>query len=44
MPIVEFSNLNKYGNLRTRRFYQEKSNLSINNYQYKPLNNISNNR
>ena len=30
MPIVEFSNLNKYGNLRTRRFYQEKSNLSIN--------------
>jgi len=30
MPIVEFSNLNKYGNLRTRRFYQEKSNLNIN--------------
>jgi hypothetical protein len=30
MPIVEFSNLNKYGNLRTRRFYQEKSNLGIN--------------
>ena len=30
MPIVEFSNLNKYGNLRTRRFWQEKSNLSIN--------------
>ncbi|MDB4549370.1 hypothetical protein N9Z86_00450 [bacterium] len=30
MPIVEFSNLNKYGNIRTRRFYQEKSNLSIN--------------
>ena len=30
MAILEFSNLNKYGNLRTRRFYQEKSNLSIN--------------
>jgi hypothetical protein len=30
MPIVEFSNLNKYNNLRTRRFYQEKSNFSIN--------------
>jgi hypothetical protein len=30
MPIVEFSNLNKHGNIRTRRFYQEKSNLSIN--------------
>ena len=30
MPIVEFSNLNKHGNLRTRRFWQEKSNLSIN--------------
>ena len=30
MPIVEFSNLNKYGNLRTRRFYQEKSNFGIN--------------
>ena len=30
MPIIEFSNLNKYGNLRTRRFYQEKSNLGIN--------------
>jgi len=29
MPIVEFSNLNKYGNIRTRRFWQEKSNLSI---------------
>ena len=30
MPIVEFSNLNKHGNIRTRRFYKEKSNLSIN--------------
>ena len=30
MPIVEFTNLNKYGNMRTRRFWQEKSNLSIN--------------
>ena len=30
MPIVEFSHYNKYGNIRTRRFYQEKSNLSIN--------------
>ena len=29
MPIVEFTNLNKYGNTRTRRFWQEKSNLSI---------------
>ena len=29
MPIVEFSNLNKQGNLRTRRFWQDKSNLSI---------------
>jgi len=29
MPIVEFTNLNKYGHKRTRRFYQEKSNLSI---------------
>ena len=27
MPIVEFSNLNKYGNIRTRRFYKEKSKL-----------------
>ena len=30
MPIVEFSNLNKHGNIRTRRFWKEKSNLSIN--------------
>jgi hypothetical protein len=30
MPIVEFSNLNKYDNIRTRRFYQNKSNLNIN--------------
>ena len=30
MPIVEFSNYNKHGNIRTRRFWQEKSNLSIN--------------
>ena len=29
MPIVEFTNQNKYGNTRTRRFWQEKSNLSI---------------
>ena len=30
MPIVEFSNLNKHGNIRTRRFWQEKSSLGIN--------------
>jgi hypothetical protein len=30
MHIVEFSNYNKHGNIRTRRFWQEKSNLSIN--------------
>jgi hypothetical protein len=30
MAIVEFSNYNKHGNVRTRRYYQEKSNLSIN--------------
>ena len=30
MPIVEFSNLNKHGNIRTRRFWKEESNLSIN--------------
>ena len=30
MPIIEFTNLNKYGNRRTRRFWQEKSSLSIN--------------
>ena len=37
MPIVEFSNLNKYGNIRTRRFYQEKSSLSINPKGFGPL-------
>ncbi len=37
MPIVEFSNLNKYGNLRTRRFYQEKSNLNINPKGFGPF-------
>ena len=37
MPIVEFSNLNKYGNLRTRRFWQEKSNLSINPKGFGPF-------
>lgn len=30
MPIVEFTNLNKYGNMRTRRFWRESSNLSFN--------------
>ena len=30
MPIVEFSNLNKHGNFRTRRFWQEKSSLGVN--------------
>ena len=37
MPIVEFSNLNKYGNLRTRRFYQEKSNFGINPKGFGPF-------
>jgi len=37
MPIVEFSNLNKYGNIRTRRFWQEKSNLSINPSGFGPF-------
>jgi len=37
MPIVEFYNLNKYGNLRTRRFYQEKSNFSINPKGFGPF-------
>jgi len=30
MPIVEFTNLNKYGNMRTRRFWKESSSLSFN--------------
>ena len=30
MPIIEFSNLNKYSNLRTRRFYHPTSNFGIN--------------
>jgi len=30
MPIVEFSNLNRYGNVRTRRFWKDKSNLNVN--------------
>jgi hypothetical protein len=37
MPIVEFTNLNKYGHKRTRRFYQEKSNLSINPNGFGPF-------
>ena len=37
MPIVEFSNLNKHGNIRTRRFFQEKSNLSINPSGFGPF-------
>ena len=37
MPIVEFSNLNKYGNIRTRRFWKEKSNLSINPSGFGPF-------
>ena len=37
MPIVEFYNLNKYGNLRTRRFYQEKSNFGINPKGFGPF-------
>ena len=37
MPIVEFTNLNKYGHKRTRRFYQEKSNLSINPSGFGPF-------
>jgi len=30
MPIIEFSNLNKYGNWRTRRFYHPTTNYGIN--------------
>ena len=30
MPIIEFSNQNKYGNIRTRRFYHPTSNFGIN--------------
>ena len=30
MSIIEFSNQNKYGNLRTRRFYHPTSNFGIN--------------
>ena len=37
MPIVEFSNLNKHGNIRTRRFWKEKSNLSINPSGFGPF-------
>ena len=37
MPIVEFSNLNKYGNLRTRRFWQEKSSFGINPKGFGPF-------
>ena len=29
MPIIEFSNLNKYGNYRTRRFYHPTTSYSI---------------
>ena len=29
MPIIEFSNLNKYGNWRTRRFYNPTTNYSL---------------
>ena len=29
MPIIEFSNLNKYGNYRTRRFYNPTTSYSI---------------
>ena len=30
MPIIEFSNLNKYGNIRTRRFYHPTTNYGLN--------------
>ena len=30
MPIIEFSNLNKYGNWRTRRFFNSTSNYGVN--------------
>ena len=30
MPIIEFSNQNKYGNMRTRRFYHPTSNYGVN--------------
>ena len=30
MPIIEFSNLNKYGNWRTRRFFNPTSNYGVN--------------
>ena len=30
MPIIEFSNQNKYGNMRTRRFNHPTSNYSVN--------------
>ena len=30
MPIIEFSNQNKYGNMRTRRFYHPTSNYGFN--------------
>ena len=30
MPIIEFSNLNKYGTMRTRRFYHPTTNYGLN--------------
>tara|TARA_B100001093_G_scaffold483876_1_gene516792 strand:- start:1126 stop:1575 length:450 start_codon:yes stop_codon:yes gene_type:complete len=37
MPIVEFTNLNKYGNMRTRRFWRESSSLSFNPNGFGPF-------
>ena len=37
MPIVEFTNLNKYGNMRTRRFWRESSNLAFNPKGFGPF-------
>jgi len=37
MPIVEFTNLNKYGNMRTRRFWRESSSLSFNPKGFGPF-------
>lgn len=36
MPIIQFSNLNKHGNWRTRRFYSPKSSIGFNPDKFGP--------
>tara|TARA_R110002167_G_scaffold13168_2_gene55487 strand:- start:12 stop:449 length:438 start_codon:yes stop_codon:yes gene_type:complete len=37
MPIIEFSNLNKYGTMRTRRFYHPTTNYGLNPDGFGPM-------